>query len=203
MSTSLEPWAKQENLILVDENDIPLEFCEKFEAHKKNLLHRAFSVFIFNSQGQTLLQQRAKGKYHSPELWTNTCCGHPRPGEDLAKAAMRRLHEEMNFFTPLYKHFTTRYQITFDNGLSENEIVHVFYGLYDGTISPDANEVQAWVWKDIETIERDIESKDPLHEVTFWFNFYFEKHKKELLEMQQAASSLKTDRQEQQLAVNI
>src|ERR1700748_433460 len=117
---------RQEEVILVNEYDVPLGSMEKLEAHQKALLHRAFSVFIFNGKGEMLLQQRAKGKYHSPGLWTNACCSHPRPGEDTQAAALRRLHEELGFATELEKCFAFTYRTAFDNGLTEFEFDHVF-----------------------------------------------------------------------------
>lgn len=187
----IEPWAQAEELILVDDNDLPIGTCEKYEAHKKNLRHRAFSVFIFNKQGQTLLQQRAVEKYHSPNLWTNTCCGHPRPGEDTLQAAMRRLKEETNFTVPLFKHFVTNYQIDFDNGLSENEIVHVFWGVYDTkNITPNPLEVRQTCWEDLDDLKQGIYSSSPNKPLTYWFEFYFKNHMKQLLEMRDQALSM-------------
>ena len=137
----------QEYLILVDENDAEIGQMEKMEAHEKGLLHRAFSVVIYNSKGEMLLQQRAAGKYHSPMLWTNACCGHPRPGEETVDAATRRLKEENGFTCELKESFVFQYKAAFENGLTENEIDHVFTGHYDGDIpfNPDeANDVR-WV----------------------------------------------------------
>ena len=107
---------------------------EKMEAHKKGLLHRAFSVFIFNGKGEMLLQQRALNKYHSGGLWTNACCSHPMPGEKTEDAADRRLKEELGFETPLEKIFDFVYKAEFDNGLTEYEFDHVFAGEYEGEI---------------------------------------------------------------------
>jgi len=132
------------NVILVDEQDNPLGVMEKMEAHQKALLHRAFSVFIFNNAGDLLLQQRAAGKYHSAGLWTNTCCSHPQPGEMVEEAALRRLEEEMGFSTPLEKAFAFLYKTGFDNGLTEHEYDHVFTGTYEGGIHPDPDEVSAY-----------------------------------------------------------
>src|ERR1700753_227799 len=111
----------EESVILVDETDTPLGQMEKISAHRQALLHRAFSVFIFSRKGEMLLQRRAEGKYHSPGLWTNTCCSHPRPGEDTRDAAIRRLQEEMGFTAPLTKLFDFIYRHEFDNGLTEYE----------------------------------------------------------------------------------
>jgi isopentenyl-diphosphate delta-isomerase len=119
-----------EQVILVNEQDQPVGACEKMSAHEQGLLHRAFSVFIFNSRGRLLLQQRSKGKYHSGGLWTNTCCSHPRPGETTEDAAYRRLQEEMGFQTELFHAFTFTYRAELDKELVEHEIDHVFTGIY-------------------------------------------------------------------------
>ena len=128
-------------MILVNERDEQTGTIEKMEAHRKALLHRAFSIFIFNTKGEMLLQQRAMGKYHSPGLWTNTCCSHPRPGEDVEAAAGRRLKEEMGIDTPLHKIFDFIYRTEFDNGLTEFEFDHVYTGVYNGQLNPDRQEV--------------------------------------------------------------
>ena len=116
-------------VVLVDETDLETGTMEKMEAHLLGVLHRAFSIFIFNSKGEFLLQQRAQGKYHNGGLWTNTCCSHPNPGEDILKAASRRLSEEMGFQTSLSPAFTFIYKASFDNGLTEHEFDHVFTGI--------------------------------------------------------------------------
>ncbi|MBN1820393.1 MAG: isopentenyl-diphosphate Delta-isomerase, partial [Prolixibacteraceae bacterium] len=113
-------------VICVDENDNPIGEMEKMEAHEKAVLHRAFSVFIFNSKKELLLQQRSAGKYHSALLWTNTCCSHPVPGELTENAAKRRLKEEMGMNAELKFLFKFQYKAPFDNGLTEHEIDHVF-----------------------------------------------------------------------------
>ncbi|MBS4064591.1 MAG: isopentenyl-diphosphate Delta-isomerase, partial [Chitinophagaceae bacterium] len=142
-----------ELVILVNEADEEIGFMEKMEAHEKALLHRAFSVFVFNSSGEMLLQQRASEKYHSANLWTNTCCSHPRPGESVAQAANRRLKEEMGFQTPLQKAFDFVYKAPFDNGLTEYEFDHVFIGTYEGSIEMNPSEVQAHAFRSFDTIE--------------------------------------------------
>src|ERR1700728_4574124 len=119
---------QQEQVILVNERDEPTGSMEKMEAHRKALLHRAFSVFIFNTAGDMLLQQRAAGKYHSAGLWTNACCSPPRPGEGTRDAAMRRLYEELGFTAELKKIFDFTYRSEFENGLTEFEFDHVFVG---------------------------------------------------------------------------
>lgn len=128
-------------VILVNEKDEAIGTMEKMEAHQKAALHRAISVFIFNSNAEMLLQRRALDKYHSGGLWTNACCSHPSPGELTMDAASRRLKEEMGFTTPLQYSFTFTYRSAFENGLSEHEVDHVFVGTYDGTIQPDPAEV--------------------------------------------------------------
>ena len=130
-----------QKVILVDDRDNEIGTMEKMEAHYTPNLHRAFSVFVFNTRGQMLLQQRAKTKYHSGGLWTNTCCSHPYPGEEIEAAATRRLEQEMGFTTPLTKAFDFIYQATFDNGLTEYEFDHVFIGEYDGDVHPAKDEV--------------------------------------------------------------
>ena len=154
-------------VILVNENDEEIGVAEKMEAHQKGLLHRAFSIFIFNSKGEMLLQQRARGKYHNGGLWTNTCCSHPLPGETLAAAANRRLFEEMGFSTPLFPVFNFTYNITFPNGLTEHEYDHVFTGTYDGTINVDKNEVSDYCYKTITDIEASLKTHPQKY--TEWF----------------------------------
>ena len=140
---------------------------EKMEAHVKGLLHRAFSVFIFNKNGELLLQQRAKGKYHNGGLWTNTCCSHPLPGEDVGAAALRRLSEEMGFTTLLTPAFNFIYSAAFDNGLTEHEFDHVFTGIYDGDIHVDESEVSDYCFKQIGDIEQSLQTHP--QEYTEWF----------------------------------
>ncbi len=128
-------------VILVDSLDTPLGTMEKMEAHRRGVLHRAFSIFIMNSKGELLLQRRALTKYHSPGLWSNTCCSHPSPGEETQLAANRRLQEELGFQTVLQPIFTFVYMASFDNGLTEHEYDHVFFGRYDGEIKIDPTEI--------------------------------------------------------------
>jgi isopentenyl-diphosphate delta-isomerase len=140
-------------VVLVDETDLETGTMEKMEAHLLGVLHRAFSIFIFNSKGEFLLQQRAQGKYHNGGLWTNTCCSHPNPGEDILKAASRRLSEEMGFQTSLSQAFTFIYKASFDNGLTEHEFDHVLTGIFDGEIKADKKEVSDYCYKTLEEIE--------------------------------------------------
>lgn len=166
---------RKQEVILVNEADEETGTIEKMEAHRRALLHRAFSVFIFNKKGEMLMQQRAGNKYHSAGLWTNACCSHPFPGEETGGAASRRLQEEMGFTTPLTKIFTFTYRAVFSNGLTEHEIDHVFTGEYDGEIKPDKNEVGDFQYRDITEIEKSIQH-DP-SKFTAWFLIAFAKIK--------------------------
>lgn len=160
-------------VILVDEQDVSIGTMEKMEAHAKGILHRAFSVFIFNSKGEMLLQQRALTKYHSGGLWTNSCCSHPHPGEDTLEAATRRLKEEMGFTTPIKKTFDFVYQVPFENGLTEHEFDHVFVGYYDGKIEPDKSEVCNFVYEPMQKIRKRM--ADHPEFFTVWFHIAFPK----------------------------
>lgn len=157
-----------EEVILVNENDVEVGTEEKMESHLNGgKLHRAFSIFIFNSEGELMLQKRAEDKYHCAGLWTNTCCSHPRPGESLKEATQRRLKEEMGFTCPLKEIFSFQYRADFSNGLTENEIDHVFIGKYDG--EPELNEGEAsdWMWIGLDKLEEDMK-KNP-EKYTPWF----------------------------------
>lgn len=163
----------EENVILVDENDKQIGTMPKMEAHEKALLHRAFSVFIMNDKGETMLQQRAADKYHSPLLWTNTCCSHQRVGESNIDAGKRRLQEEMGFVAELEELLSFIYKAPFDNGLTEHEFDHVMIGSYND--EPDINpaEVKDWKWMKPEAIRTDIEQHSEKY--TAWFKIIFEK----------------------------
>ena len=165
--------SKVTDVILVNAQDESIGIMEKMEAHRKAVLHRAFSIFIFNSKGEMLLQQRALGKYHSAGLWTNTCCSHPIPGEDTLQAANRRLYEEMGFTTSLKKIFDFVYRCEFEHGLTEHEFDHVFVGIYDGKISPDPMEVKDYCFKNLDEIEATLLSHPQKY--TAWFNIAFPK----------------------------
>jgi len=154
-------------IVLVDENDVQTGTMEKMEAHEKGLLHRAFSVFIFNKKGEFLLQQRALNKYHNGGLWTNSCCSHPFPGEDVLNAANRRLGEEMGFETKLSPLFNFIYKATFNNGLTEYEFDHVFTGIYDGAINADKNEVNDYCFKTLDEIQSSLLMNG--NQYTEWF----------------------------------
>jgi isopentenyl-diphosphate delta-isomerase len=147
-----------EMLVLVDENDREIGTEEKLAAHQAGKLHRAFSIYIFNSRGQLLLTRRAPGKYHSPGLWTNTCCGHPRPGEELSAAARRRLREETGIVCDIQHGYHFIYRVGFENGLTEHELDHVFVGAYDGPLDVDPAEADAVEWVEVEALLRDVEA---------------------------------------------
>jgi isopentenyl-diphosphate delta-isomerase len=163
----------EKEVVLVNEQDEPLGTMEKMEAHRKGLLHRAFSVFIFNNKGEMLLQQRARNKYHSGGLWTNACCSHPAPGEEVGKAAARRLKEEMGFSVSLEKIFDFTYRSEMENGLTEHEFDHVFAGFYDGPITPDKDEVQDYCYKSMDAIRQHLQSHP--QQFTAWFHIAFPK----------------------------
>ena len=144
-----------EQVILVDEHDNVIGFQEKFEAHLKGDLHRAFSVFIFDLAGNLLLQKRASSKYHSGGLWSNTCCGHPRPGESTLDAAHRRLIEEMGFDCELHEVLRLIYKAELDNNFLEHEYDHVFVGRFEGQPLPSSEEVEDWRWIPIDLLKDD------------------------------------------------
>lgn len=158
-------------VILVNEQDEEVGTMEKIEAHRKAVLHRAFSVFIFNKKGEMLLQQRALGKYHSGGLWTNACCGHPSPGELTADAAVRRLEEEMGFTTGLDELFNFTYRHAFDNGLTEYEFDHVFAGNWDAPVFPSHEEVNDYCLLSLEEIRNSMTAHP--QQFTVWFRIIF------------------------------
>ncbi|MDG1038626.1 MAG: isopentenyl-diphosphate Delta-isomerase [Polaribacter sp.] len=162
-----------EQVVLVDENDNPIGLMEKIEAHEKALLHRAFSVFIFNKKGELMLQQRAASKYHSPLLWTNTCCSHQRDGETNLKAGKRRLQEEMGFVTELNEVFSFIYKAPFDNGLTEHELDHVMVGSFEGSPSINKEEVESYKWMNLDDLKSDIKNNPDIY--TAWFKIIFDK----------------------------
>ena len=156
-----------ERVILVDENDNPLGTMEKMEAHEKGVLHRAFSVFIFNNKGEMLLQQRAFSKYHSGGLWTNTCCSHPREEEPTIEAAHRRLQEEMGFDCDIEKSFDFIYKKALDQGLTEHELDHVFIGKYEGEVCFNKEEVNAYSYISVQDILEEVSQRPEKY--TEWF----------------------------------
>ena len=163
---------------LVDNQDNPIGAMEKLLAHEKGELHRALSVIIVNSKNEILLQRRALGKYHSPGLWTNTCCSHPYPGEDALDAAKRRLKEEMGMTAELKFVFKFLYKCNFENGLIEHELDHVFIGQSDDTPHINTDEAMAFSWTSMEDIEADME-KNP-NNYTFWFKLIIQNYRKSL-----------------------
>jgi isopentenyl-diphosphate delta-isomerase len=156
-----------EHVILVDEQDNAIGTMEKHQAHVEGLLHRAFSVFIFNSEKKLLLQKRASSKYHCGGLWTNTCCSHPRENENTQEAANRRLYEEMGLQSSLTPLFTFTYKSEFDNGLTEHEIDHVFFGSTDEIPKINSIEVEDYRYVSIEELQ--LEIKESPQNFTPWF----------------------------------
>ncbi len=167
---------KTSNVILVDQHDNPVGNHEKLDAHSKGLLHRAFSIFIFNRNGEMLLQQRELSKYHSGGLWSNACCSHPQPGETTEFAALRRLKEEMGFETAIEKIFDFVYRAEFGNGLIEHEFDHVFVGEYNGEINLNREEVMNYCYTEIPDIRLTLEQKP--QQFTAWFHLAFPKIEK-------------------------
>jgi len=162
----------EEQVILVNEQDEPIGLMNKMEAHEKAVLHRAFSVFVLNDKNEVMLQQRAHHKYHSPLLWTNTCCSHQRAGETNIEAGKRRLFEEMGFETELKELFHFIYKAPFDNGLTEHELDHVMIGYYDDAPVINLDEVESWKWKPIEAIKDDMLANP--NSYTVWFKIIFD-----------------------------
>ena len=169
-----------EKVILVDPQDRPQGLMEKMEAHEKGLLHRAISVFVFNAAGKVMLQQRASHKYHSPDLWTNTACSHPRDGESALEAANRRLMEEMGLASTLNPAFTFIYKAEFDNGLIEHELDHVFLGFSEEEPKLNPEEVRDWKWADPKAVSTGIVENPDLY--TPWFKIIWERVVKHLQE---------------------
>ena len=163
-----------DHVILVDPADRELGTAEKGEAHRAGALHRAFSIFVFNSAGALMLQRRARTKYHSGGLWTNTCCGHPRPFEPIQEAVHRRLREEMGFDCDLKEIFSFTYKVQFDNSpLLEHEYDHVFVGAYEGDATPSPEEVDGWRWMDLGTLRKDIRENSDCY--TYWLRICLER----------------------------
>lgn len=157
----------REEVVLVNGDDEVVGVAEKLAAHLSGDLHRAFSIFVFNSAGRLLLQKRAAGKYHSPGLWSNTCCGHPRLGESAEEGARRRLHEEMGFECEVRKVFAFTYYAELDGGLIEHEYDHVFLGHFDGSPDPDPDEAGDWKWADLSALRANIRQNP--EQFTYWF----------------------------------
>ncbi len=165
-------------VILVNERDEKIGLMAKQEAHEKAQLHRAFSVFIFNNNKELMLQQRALDKYHSPGLWTNTCCSHQRDGESNIEAGKRRLQEEMGFVTELKETISFIYKAPFDNGLTEHEFDHILTGHFSGMPNPNPAEVANWKWMSIPDIKKDIELNPQSY--TAWFKIIFDKYQEHI-----------------------
>jgi len=164
---------KEEQVILVNENDEQIGLMPKMEAHEKAALHRAFSVFVFNEKNQLMLQQRAADKYHSPLLWTNTCCSHQRDGESNIEAGKRRLQEEMGFVCELEEKTSFIYKAPFDNGLTEHELDHIMVGRYSKDPVINREEVETFKWMTLEQVKDDIALNPKIY--TEWFKIIFEK----------------------------
>jgi isopentenyl-diphosphate Delta-isomerase len=160
-----------ENVVLVNEHDQAIGTYERMAAHTDGKLHRAFSIFILNSSRQLLLQRRTSSKYHSRGLWSNTCCGHPRPGESIKQASRRRLAEEMGFDSELTRLFGFVYWVELEDGLVEHEYDHVLLGQFDGTPNPDRNEVGEWRWTDLEAVSASLDDRPESY--TYWFRLSF------------------------------
>ncbi|WP_298367291.1 isopentenyl-diphosphate Delta-isomerase [uncultured Lutibacter sp.] len=165
---------KEEQVILVNENDEQIGLMPKMEAHEKAVLHRAFSVFVFNNKNELLLQQRAAEKYHSPLLWANTCCSHQREGESNLVAGKRRLQEEMGFVCDLEEKTSFIYKAPFDNGLTEHELDHIMVGFYNDNPVINREEVESYKWMSLEAIKKDIEKQPEIY--TAWFKIIFDKY---------------------------
>jgi len=163
----------EEKVILVDESDNKIGLMPKMEAHEKAQLHRAFSVFVFNDKNELMLQQRAVSKYHSPLLWTNTCCSHQRDGETSLEAGVRRLEEEMGFVCDIEEVFSFIYKAPFDNGLTEHELDHVMIGKYNRLPIINKEEVEAYKWMTLEKVKEDMAENPNIY--TAWFKIIFEK----------------------------
>jgi len=165
---------QRNEVILVDENNVEIGSCEKLEAHKSGLLHRAFSIFLINDEGEILLQQRAATKYHSASLWSNSCCSHPAPNESILEAATRRLQEELNVQVPVKEYFHFKYFVAFENGLIEHEIDHVLFGKLNFLPSINPEEAMNYRWITLENLKEEIK-KTP-SSFTFWCQYLLENY---------------------------
>jgi len=166
---------REDQIILVDEHDRQIGFMGKLETHEKGLLHRAFSIFVKNNKGEMMLQKRASDKYHSGGLWTNTCCSHPRNGEDLTLAIHRRLKEEMGFDCALTEVLTFIYQVDVGGGLKEYEFLHVFSGTYNDAPIVNPEEADDWKWITMEELKKDV-AENP-DNYSYWFKIALQKAK--------------------------
>lgn len=163
-----------EQVILVDEADRAFSHGGKLKIHEEGLLHRAFSIFVFNEAGECLIQKRASGKYHSAGKWANSCCGHPRPGEPTAKAAGRRLTEETGLKVRLVYGFKSRYTARLDNQMIENEIPHMFFGRSSAAPQPNADEIEDIDWVTLEALEEDAAARPERYAI--WLRHYMHRH---------------------------
>ncbi|MBM3303619.1 MAG: isopentenyl-diphosphate Delta-isomerase [Candidatus Aenigmarchaeota archaeon] len=164
----------KELIVLVDENDREAGSEEKLKAHQNGgRLHRAFSVFVFNSRGEMLLQQRAMDKYHCAGLWTNTCCSHQHPDETTGQAAHRKLKQEMGFDVPLREIFKFTYRTEFSNGLTEHELDHVFVGRFDGVVKPNPEEAAGFRWVGLDELRKDVKANPEAY--TPWFKIVLDR----------------------------
>lgn len=165
---------QEERVILVNLEDEPIGLMSKMEAHQKGELHRAFSVFVFNDKNELMLQQRALDKYHSPGLWTNTCCSHQREGETNIEAGKRRLQEEMGFSTELEDTISFIYKAPFDNGLTEHEFDHILVGKFNADPKLNPEEAAGWKWMSLEGVAEDMRINPRIY--TEWFKIIFDKY---------------------------
>ena len=163
-----------DSVILVDGGDVEIGTADKLDAHRRGLKHRAISVLVRNADGALLLQRRSAGKYHSGGLWANACCSHPRPGENAAVAARRRLNQEMGVDCALAPLFVTQYRANVSDGLIEDEVVHVFGGTFDGPVKPDPAEASEWKWIAFSELEADMRARPQAYAV--WFRHYLAAH---------------------------
>lgn len=175
---------KEDHVVLVDAQDRGIGTMPKLRAHEEGRLHRAFSIFIFNSAGRLLLQKRAQGKYHSAGLWTNSCCSHPRPDEPIEVAARRRLKEELGISCELSSEFTFTYKADVGNGLTEHEFDHVFFGTYDGPVLPDPEEVSEVRWMRMNDLADDLRLSGERY--TAWLNVCWPRVRERFVALQRA-----------------
>lgn len=166
-----------DDIILVDKDDNQIGTGEKMEVHRKGTLHRAFSVFVWNDQGHLMMQQRALSKYHTPGLWSNTCCSHPKPGEETIEAAKKRTQEEMGFTCELEEEMCIIYRSQFDNDLIEHEYDHVLFGRYNGEPNINPAEVNAWKWISINDLLNDVKANPDNY--TVWFKIILDRLRNE------------------------
>lgn len=178
----------REHVILVNDRDEQIGLAEKLDAHRSGALHRAVSVFVFNGKGELLLQKRASNKYHGAGLWTNTCCTHPRNGETSDACAVRRLKEEMGIDADVKEHFSFIYKAEVENGLIENEFDHVFFGVYEGQIEMNPNEVEDCTFVPLDKVFTDAEQHPEKYSI--WFRIIIDKFRDHLTGMEHRLRSM-------------